>query len=104
MTDRYEVRFNRDTYLYDIYDNVRGDRLFGSFKTEQRALDAVKKRNAQTDLTKLNGFRYVKYDGPTRSVKNSLYRTPKGAKVEGKSGGKCHFFEVRNGLVVVSYV
>jgi hypothetical protein len=35
--DRYIVQHNKETYLYDIFDTVLGDRLFCSFTTEERA-------------------------------------------------------------------
>lgn len=107
MNDRYvivEKPADRiEDRRWEIYDTIRGDVMFGSYTTEDRAKKFAAKKNAQWDLAKLHGIRGVEYKGPKRSVKNVPYRTPRAIVVKGKPKGKTEFFEVKNGLVIYSY-
>jgi len=91
MNDRYTPVLNKETYLFDIFDNVMGDKLMGSYATEERAKQYCQTKNTAHDLNKLHNFKYVNYKGPVRSVQNAPYRTPK-LKIK-----------VTKGMVVVNY-
>ena len=75
--NRYSVIRNKEEDLWDIYDNVRGDRLMGSFTSEAAANNVVDRKNKSGEAAKSAQIGYSKYTGPIRSVKNSAYRTPK---------------------------
>ena len=77
MKSRYEVRLNKETYLYDIWDLVLGDRLFCSFKTEERANEVAKIRNTEYETYKMAGFQGIPYKGDIRNSVSAPYRTPK---------------------------
>lgn len=110
MINRYEVRQRDDeTFLFDIWDLVLGDRLFGSYTTKERAEKFAQKKNAQADVQKLAGFEFVPYNGPVRSVETCLYRTPKARQITNedetvKPRGKCNATRFENGKVIVEYI
>lgn len=110
MIDRYEIRQRDDeSFLFDIWDLVLGDRLFGSYTTRERAEKFAKKLNAKADVQKLAGFEFVPYSGPARTVKNETYRTPKARQIERADGtvtpkGRSFPWRVEEGKVVVEYV
>jgi hypothetical protein len=89
--DRYIAQHNKETYLYDIFDTVLGDRLFCSFTTEERANEVVNRKNSISDAGKLCNFRGISYTGSDRNVINDTYRTPK------------LNLTINNGLVVFQY-
>lgn len=91
MTDRYEIRRNKDTYLYDIWDLVKGTQLFCSFTTESRADEVCKQKNSQFDTANLHKFRTTTYVGDVRVVSTEPYRFP------------TMDLEVKSGMVVLSY-
>jgi hypothetical protein len=91
MNDRYIVQHNKETYLYDIFDTVLGDRLFCSFTTEERANEVINRKNAGVETAKSSNVRGIAYTGPARNVHADIYRTPK------------FHVSVNNGLVVFQY-
>lgn len=103
MVNRYEVKWNNNNMVYDLWDLVIGDKLFCSFATKTAAEQKAKELNAKADAMKLANFELRPYIGPTRSVKNALYRTPMGRKVENRPNGRCGWARVENGKVVLEY-
>ena len=110
MISRYEIRQRSDeTFLFDIWDLVLGDRLFGSYSSRDRAEYFLRKLNAKADVQKLAGFEFVPYTGPVRSVETCLYRTPKARQIINEDGtvkpkGKCSPWRAEGGKVIVEYV
>lgn len=110
MVNRYEVRQRQDeTFLFDIWDIVLGDRLFGSYTTRERAEKYLNKLNAQADVMKLSNFEFVPYSGAKRSVKNCLYRTPKARQLVNEDGtvkprGRCFPYRAEGGKVIIEYI
>lgn len=103
MVNRYDVVWNSSDMVYDIFDAVVGDKLFCSFATKTAAEKKAQELNAKADTMKLANFELRPYVGPTRSVKNTLYRTPKGTKIQGRPAGRCGWTRVENGKVVLEY-
>ena len=104
MVNRYEVRWNSEDMVYDVFDLVRGHRLFCSFPKKEFAEKKAAELNAKSDVMKLAGFELRPYVGPVRSVKNSIYRTPRGRKIDNRPAGRCGWARVEGGKVVVEYV
>lgn len=104
MVNRYNVVWNSEDMVYDIYDAVKGIKLFCSFPKKVFAEKKATELNSKADAQKLAGFELRPYIGPVRSVKNATYRTPKGRKIDSRPAGRCGWVRVEDGRVAIEYV